>query len=266
MADQAGIEARTPGETLGRALAAGEAKVGTGPGRAFALAVLAGALIGLGGMMLLLVRADGSLPPAASALLAGAAFSLGLFGVMTCGAELFTGDSLMVLGALDGRYGWGRIAGHWALVYAGNLVGSLAVAALLRAAGFASLSGGAVGAAAVAVAQAKCSLGPAEMLARGALCNLLVCLAVWIGFAGRTVTDRFVAALMPVTAFVACGLEHSVANMMLLPFALMVDAAAAPAPGAMLANLAVVTAGNVIGGAALFAGTMWLALGGRGDG
>lgn len=255
-------DALTARQTYDKMVGVGEAKVGMPGGRAFVLAVLAGALIGLGGMMLLLVKGDGALSPSVSALLGGLCFSLGLFAVVMCGAELFTGNSLMVLGAARGRYGWGEMLARWALVYAGNLVGSLAVAVLLHLCGF-SAAGGAVGSALGTIADAKCSLPPVQLLARAAMCNLLVCLGVWIAAAGRSACDRLAAVALPVTAFVACGFEHSVANMMLLPLALIEGVGGSPA--GLAANLAFVTVGNVVGGALLFGGVWAAAFGGEAD-
>jgi formate/nitrite transporter len=221
--------------------------------------VLAGAFIGFGGMMLLLVKADQSLSFAPSSLLGGIGFSIGLFAVVTAGAELFTGNNLMTIGMMSGRYGPMSLLRSWALVYAGNLAGSVIVAAILHGCGFAHMGAGSVGEALSSVAVAKCSLPMWTMVARGIMCNLLVCLAVWMSFAGRSVADKFLATLVPVTAFVACGFEHCVANMMILPFAMMEGTGVTL--GQVVMNVAVVTVGNMIGGAVLFAGAYWLAFG-----
>lgn len=249
-------------QTFDKAMTIGKAKAGMPMMRAFVLATLAGAFIGFGGMMLLLVRADVSLSPAMSSLLSGLAFSLGLFAVVMAGGELFTGNSIMVLGALGGRYSVGSLLRSWGIVYAGNLVGSVIVALLLHLSGFGDLAGGSVRGAISSVAATKCSLPIDHMLVRGILCNILVCLAVWMSFAGHSATDKLAAVALPVTAFVACGFEHCVANMMLLPLALM-SGVAEPAVTAtsIVTNIAVVTVGNVIGGAVLFAGAYWLAFG-----
>lgn len=250
-------------QTFDKAIAVGEGKAGMPAFRAFALAVLAGAFIGFGGMMLLLVKADPSLSSAASALLAGLAFSLGLFAVVMAGGELFTGNNLMTLGMLSGKYSFKNLMRSWAIVYAGNLVGSVIVALLLHLCGFSQMAGGAVGEAIVSVAAAKCALSIPVMVARGVMCNILVCLAVWMSFAGHSTTDKLAATALPVTAFVACGFEHCVANMMLLPLGLMTvgGAASAVTIGGVAANILFVTLGNVLGGAGLFAGAYWLAFG-----
>lgn len=251
------VDARAPIDTLERVVAAGKAKASMSAGRTFFLAVLAGIYIGLGGMLMLIVKADQSLPFAASSLLSGAAFSLGLFAVLVAGAELFTGNNLMVLGLVRYRYGIVPLLRNWGIVYAGNLVGSLVVVTVLAMAGFAGLGGGAVGEAISAVGAAKASLTFPVAFARGIMCNFLVCLGVWMGFAGRTAADKFLAALMPVTAFVACGFEHCVANMMFLPLAMTQPGG--PSPIALATNLVPVTLGNILGGAVLFAGLYALA-------
>lgn len=248
-------------QTYEKAVAIGEAKARMPRAKAFVLAMLAGAFIGFGGMMLLLVKTDASLSPAMSSLLSGLAFSLGLFAVVMAGGELFTGNSLMVLGLAEGRYSLRDLLGSWGVVYIGNAIGSVAVAALLRLAGFDLMGNGAMASTIASVATAKCSLTIQQMLFRGAMCNFLVCLGVWMSFSGHSATDKLAAVALPVTAFVSCGFEHSVANMMLLPLGMM---SAADGVGisllSALTNIAVVTAGNVIGGALLFAGAYRMAL------
>lgn len=255
-------DALTARQTYEKALTIGETKATMPLARSFVLAVLAGAFIGLGGMMLLLVKADSTLSLAISNLLSGLAFSIGLFAVVVAGGELFTGNSLMVLGMADGRYGWGDLLRSWGVVYAGNLLGSFVVATLLHLSGFAGLGNGAVGGAIASVATVKCSLPVFQTVFKGVMCNLLVCLGVWMSFASRSVTDKFLATAIPVVAFVACGYEHCVANMMLLPLAMMeVTGASAVSLGSVLCNLLLVTVGNLIGGAVLLAGSYWLAFG-----
>lgn len=255
-------------QIVARAEAVGKTKAQMPASRAFLLAVLAGLFIGMGGMFMLLVKSDASLGFAASSLLGALAFSVGLFLVLVAGAELFTGNNLMVLGLLSGRYSPASLLRSWAVVYAGNLVGSLLLVALLLLADYASMNGGAVGETMVSVAAAKCSLPWDVAFGRAIMCNILVCLAVWMGFAARTVVDRFLCAALPVTAFVACGFEHCVANMFFLPMGLLAHAAgvapeganlAALTMGGLLSNLSAATLGNMVGGAAFLAGTYWLA-------
>jgi formate/nitrite transporter len=148
------------------------------------------------------------------------------------------------------------------VVYLGNLVGSVLLAVILVLANYGGMNGGAVGDAAVAVATAKCSLTPLVAFFRGVMCNVLVCLAVWMGFAGKTVVDKFLAAVIPVMGFVACGFEHCVANMFFLPYGLLLSGGTeAVSLGPICMNILVVTLGNMVGGALLFAGAYYLAFG-----
>lgn len=249
-----------------RALAAGEAKARLTVAKAFLLACLAGLFIGMGGMFMLLVKADSELPFALGQVLGGLAFCLGLFLVVTAGAELFTGNSLMVMGALDGRYAFGRVIANWVVVWLGNLAGSLLLVLILWLADFGAMGGGAVADAMVAVAAGKVALAPSVVFFRGIMCNILVCLAVWMGFAVGSVADKLCAVLLPICAFVACGFEHCVANMFLLPMGWVAQAAGAGAADAaaialpsVAANLALATAGNLVGGALLVGVVYWFA-------
>lgn len=241
----------------------GFAKARLTKGKAFVLAVLAGAFVALGASFMLMVRSDAALSPSVSLLLGGLAFCLGLFLVLVAGAELFTGNCLMVIGALDGRYPLARMVRKWVVVYAGNAVGALLVVGLLLVAGFPGMQGGAVGELACSVAGSKAALGPLAAFSRGILCNVLVCLAVWMGSAGKTVCDKLAAAILPVVAFVVLGFEHSVANMFFLPLGLAIQAlwggASVSLAGAM-SNLLFVTLGNIVGGVAI-AAAYWFVYG-----
>ena len=185
--------------------------------------------------------------------------------MVVAGAEFFTGNNLMAIGCLSGRYGAERLVGSWLTVYAVNFVGSLLLVLILAGANFAGLNGGAVGVAAASVAASKASLSPMAAFCRGIMCNVLVCLAVWMSFAGHTVVDKFLACVMPVMGFVASGYEHCVANMFFLPYGLLVQALGlgGGAPAVSLAgacsNLLCVTLGNLVGGAILVGCGYWLA-------
>lgn len=198
-------------------------------------------------------------------ILSGLVFSVGLFLVVVAGAELFTGNNLMAIGCLSGRYGAGRLVRSWLTVYAGNFFGSLILVLILTGANFAGLNGGAVGVAAADVAASKASLSPMAAFCRGIMCNVLVCLAVWMSFAGRSVADKFLACVMPVMGFVASGYEHCVANMFFLPYGLLFQAlglgggARAVSLAGACSNLLCVTLGNLVGGAILVGCGYWLA-------
>lgn len=241
----------------------GFAKARLTRGRAFVLAILAGAFVALGASFMLMVRSDVSLSPTISLVLGGLAFCLGLFLVLVAGAELFTGNCLMVIGALDGRYPLVRMLRKWAIVYAGNAVGALLVVVLLLVSGFAEMQGGAVGELACSVAASKASLSPVVAFSRGILCNVLVCLAVWMGSAGKTVCDKLAAAILPVVAFVVLGFEHSVANLFFLPLGLVIEALWGGSSVVVLgvaSNLVFVTLGNIVGGVAI-AAAYWFVYG-----
>ncbi len=228
-----------------------------------ALAVLAGAFISLGALFYLVtisVKAGEAAPPfGLIRLMGGVAFSLGLILVVVGGAELFTGNNLIAMAWTSGEITAKQLVRNWGWVYLGNLVGALGTVILVIGAGIPSLGDGAVGDTAVRIARAKVSLSPTEVIFRGILCNVLVCLAVWLCMAARSVADKILAILFPISAFVACGFEHSVANMFFLPL----GAFAAGGDGASIGwmsmgeNLLFATIGNIIGGTLLVAMVYW---------
>lgn len=238
---------------------AGVSKATMPTGRMFLLAMMAGVFIGIGAAFMLLVKSDSSLTFATSSVLGGLCFSVGLFCVLTAGAELFTGNSLMVCGLLSQRYGVRDLLRNWGVVWLGNFAGSLLFVALLVLANFAGLNGGAVGETAATVAATKASLPLGTVFGRAILCNILVCVAVWMGFAATSVPGKLCCAIMPVMAFVACGFEHCVANMAFLPYGMICSGAWDWA--GLCGNLIVATLGNLVGGAILVAGGYWLAYG-----
>lgn len=238
------------------------------------LGVLAGAFIALGAMfMTVTMTGAGALPFGVARLLGGLVFSLGLILVIVGGAELFTGDALMIVACASRRITVASLLRAWLLVYFGNIVGALGTAALVFLAGQYGFAGGAVGKTALAVASAKAALPTVQLLFLAVLCNVLVCLAVWMSFGARTVTDKVMVIVPPVAAFVAAGFEHSIANVYFLPYALAVknwadagfwaaigeSAASYPAltGGAIVHNLAVSTIGNLIGGSLLVGTVYW---------
>lgn len=222
------------------------------------LAVLAGAFISLGAMLFTVVVTDSTLGFGPTRLLGGLSFCLGLILVVLAGAELFTGNNLLAMAWASRLIGTRAVLRNWILAYTGNVVGCIGTAALAYVAGLASLGGGAVGRTAASIARAKADMSILGAFARGILCNALVCLAVWLVIGARSVTDKILAVIFPVTAFVALGLEHSIANWFFLPFGLAVDPQGVSIPGAST-NLIAVTAGNLIGGTLLVAGVYWVA-------
>lgn len=263
-----GLDALPPADVARRAAAVGEAKVALPPLSVLALAVLAGAFIALGAVFATTVMTGGSeLPFGVTRLLGGLAFSLGLILVVVAGAELFTGNNLVVMAWASRRVSTRRLLANWALVYAGNFAGAIGTVALVYAGRQYELGGGEVGATAVRIAAAKTSLGFVQAVALGALCNALVCLAVWLTYGARTVADKILAIVPPIAAFVAAGFEHSIANMYFVPIGLLVrDEVEVPGlaldgltwRGFLLDNLVPVTIGNVIGGAVMVGAVYWL--------
>jgi formate/nitrite transporter len=237
-------DAYKPAEIAALIKTAGVAKAALPLHRMATLAMLAGAFIGFGAAFWCIAMAgtDPGFGPAR--VLGGAVFALGLILVVVGGAELFTGNALMVMAAVDRRITPGALIRNWGIVWLGNLVGAVGLA---LAFGFSGLLDGPMGESAARAASAKAALGPVEAFVRGALCNALVCLAVWLSFAARTATDRILGVLWPVTAFVALGLEHSVANMFLFPAGLWAGAEASVY--GIAGNLLWVTLGNIVGGA-----------------
>ena len=278
------ITNRTPGSTIIEALlppemalaceAAGAAKAGRDAFALIVLGVLAGAFIALGAMfMTVVLTGTGDLPWGVARLLAGLAFSLGLILVIVGGAELFTGDSLMIVAYASQRITLGALLRAWLLVYAGNIAGAVGTAALVFLAGQHGFNGGAVGTTALAIASAKSALPTVQLFFLAALCNVLVCLAVWMSFGARSTTDKIMVIVPPVAAFVAAGFEHSIANLYLLPYGLALKAWAGPefwtaigqnaaaypelTSAGALHNIAVATLGNLAGGSLMVGAVYW---------
>ena len=268
------LDALLPPEMARRAEEVGARKAAMDATSMFTLAVLAGAFIALGGVFATTARAGaGSAPWGPVRILAGVVFSLGLVLVVVGGAELFTGNNLIVMAWASGRVSTAALLRNWLIVYAGNFVGAAGIVGLVYLGGVHHFGGNAFGTTALAIAHAKVQLGFIQAVALGILCNVLVCLAVWLTLSARTTTDRILAIVPPVSAFVAAGFEHSVANMYFVPLGLLITAfdpdfavAVAPAasrPAALTwaaflgRNLLPVTIGNVIGGAVLVGLVYW---------
>jgi formate transporter len=229
----------------------------------FALAILAGAFIALGSLFFTITMTTGTTgqPPAFGLmrLAGGVTFSLGLILVVVGGAELFTGNNLIAMAWASGRVTTQQVMRNWGWVYLGNLVGAVGTAVLVWLAGVHTMSNGEVGETMVQIARSKIALDPVSAVARGVLCNVLVCLALWLCMGARSVTDKILATVFPITAFVACGFEHSVANMYFLPIGVAL-AGGTSAPLSVtdaVSNLALVTLGNVLGGTVLVALVYW---------
>jgi len=268
-----GLDALAPAEVARKAESVGVTKAGMDRVNVFVLSVLAGAFIALGAIFATTVSAGGGeLPYGVVRLLAGLVFTLGLILVVVAGAELFTGNNLIVMAWASRRVSTAKLLGNWTLVWIGNFVGAFATALIVYVSGQYELGGGAVGQAVLSIAAAKTNLGFVQAVALGMLCNALVCLAVWLTYGAHTTTDKILAIIPPIAAFVAAGFEHSVANMYFISIGLLVKsdeafvAGLGDAPdldgltwGSFLAgNLLPVTIGNVIGGALMVGAVYWL--------
>jgi len=251
------FDALSPTEIAARTEQASIEKANMPTGKTMVLAILAGAFISFGALFYTLVLTQSNLGFGPSRLLGGAAFSLGLVLVIVGGAELFTGNNLIVMAWADRKLSTRRLLRNWGLVYIGNFIGALATAGLILLSGTFDIADGAVGETAVAVATSKLNLPLEQAFFRGILCNVLVCLAVWLCYAAHSVVDKIIAIMLPISAFVALGFEHSVANMYVIPAAMM-SGAIEMQIGAFLENLLVVTAGNIVGGGVLVALVYWL--------
>jgi formate/nitrite transporter len=250
-----GFDAFSPQEISERIERIGVTKARLPLQRMAMLGVLAGGFIGFGALYFMIVASDPSLGFAARRVLGGVVFSLGLLLVVVAGAELFTGNNLLVMAWADGRLGAGELLRNWSVVLLANAVGAMGLAALVVLSGHLAMNDSAVGEAYLRVAEAKTSMPFARAFVSGILCNALVCLAVWMATAGRSVTDKAIAIVFPVSAFVAAGFEHSVANLFLIPAAMLYKWTGAASTVAehvnitgLLANLAPVVLGNVVGG------------------
>lgn len=256
-------DALLPPEMAAKAEAIGVKKAGLDVLSTLALGVLAGAFIAMGAVFSLTVMADPALGWGWQRLLGGLVFSVGLIMVVVGGAELFTGNTLIVMAWAGGKVKTPALLRNWGLVYMGNLAGALATAVLVYLAGHWAMGGKAVGEFAVRVAQAKCEAGFVELLFRGVLGNAMVCIAVWLAFSARSTTDRVLVVVPPITMFVAAGFEHCVANMFYLPYGLLIrDAGGVGTAEALNAagiakNLGAVTIGNIIGGGVMVGLVYW---------
>ncbi|MGE0094548.1 MAG: formate/nitrite transporter family protein [Alphaproteobacteria bacterium] len=268
------IDALLPPEIAQACETAGTAKAKRDEIALLVLGVLAGAFIALGALfMTVVLTGAGDLPWGVARLLAGLVFSLGLILVIAGGAELFTGDSLMIVACASRRITILALLRAWALVYAGNIIGAVGTAALMFLAGQHELGGGAVGQTALAIADAKAALPTVRLFFLALLCNVLVCLAVWMSFGARGIADKVVVIVPPIAAFVAAGFEHSIANLYFLPYGLALkawtgaefwraigqDASAYPAltVANALHNIAVATVGNLVGGSLMVGAVYW---------
>lgn len=283
------IDALLPAEMAKRAEYVGVRKAETPFITMLALSILAGAFIALGAIFATTILSGGmtlkdaegalafttALPYGINRLLGGLVFCLGLILVVVGGAELFTGNNLIVMAWASGKVTTSALMRNWAIVYLGNFIGALGTAVLVFLSKEWLFGSSAVGLTALNIAKSKVELGFLQAIVLGILCNALVCMAVWMTYSARSTMDKIAAIIFPITAFVAAGFEHSIANMYFIPIALFIKNYAGeafwtsigktPADYASITwgsffinNLIPVTIGNIIGGAVLVAAVYWM--------
>ncbi len=264
------IDDLTPAEVATKAVGVGVKKAGLDFWTMFVLALFGGAFIAIGAVLATTVGSNGpEFPYGLNALLKGLIFTVGLILVIVAGAELFTGNNLMLIAVLNKKITLGKMLRNWGVVYIGNLIGSVIVALIMVMSKQYTFAGGAIGKTALTIANTKSGLEFWSALGLGIMCNILVCLAVWMTFSARTTAGKILAIIPPISAFVAAGFEHSVANMYFIPVGLFIKAfnpefAAQAGEFANLSwanffvkNLLPVTIGNIIGGAIFIGAAYW---------
>lgn len=253
----------TPQETIGVIIANGRRVLAQSLGRTFVLSLLAGFYISFGAQLATVVTSDAAvhLGNGVARFLGGSVFSLGLMLVVICGAELFTGNSLLASSVLDGEISLGKMLENWGVVIVGNLLGAIFFAWMMAETRL--WENGAVGEQTLKIATLKSNLSFWVAFIRGVLCNWLVCLAVFMATAARDVPGKLLACYMPIMAFVASGFEHNVANMYFIPSGLLIKEAFPAADPSLtwsnflIANLIPVTLGNIVGGVLFVALAYW---------
>jgi formate transporter len=266
------MDAYAPADMAKRVETVGVSKASLDAATMFALAVLAGAFIAMGANLATIAFTNNGLGYGVSRLLGGLVFSLGLILVIVGGAELFTGNSLIIMAWASGKVSTSRLLRNWGIVYVGNFVGALATALGVYLSRQWTFDAFHVGATALNIAAAKVNHGFLAAFALGVFCNALVCLAVWLCLSARTTADKILAIIPPITAFVAAGFEHSIANMYFIPLGLLVrdhpqvlaiagqsveQLAGLTWAGFFMNNLLPVTLGNIFGGTVMVAGVYW---------
>lgn len=267
--DQIKFDLLSPQEIAVKACEAGEKKAALNASSTLLLAILAGAYIAFGAVFsaISVTGMAGTWPYGFMKVLAGLTFSLGLILVVVGGAELFTGNNLMVISWINRKTTFYRLLRNWGIVYIGNFIGSFLIAALVFISRIYTASSGDLGKTMLNLANSKVQFSFSQALVLGILCNILVCLAVWLAFSSRTTSGKILSIVFPITAFIAAGFEHSVANMYILPVAILIksfDPSFAAGTGLDLAsltwgnffidNLLPVTIGNILGGAGFVGG------------
>jgi formate/nitrite transporter len=260
------LQAYSPAEIKEAVEKVGVKKANLPPLASFMLAIVAGGGVGFGALYYTIVASDAELSFATVRVVGGLVFSLGLALVLVGGAELFTGNNLIVMAWASGKVSTGTMLRNWTIVYLGNFIGSLGLVVLVYFSHHLDMNDGAIGLSVLKTAAGKIRPDMVTLFFKGILCNVLVCAAVWLAYAGRSVTDKMVAVILPVSAFIAAGFEHCVANMYFLPLAwLLIQTGHVPANfdatqitiSGIVHNLVPVTLGNIVGGAGFVGAVYW---------
>jgi len=252
-------DAYPPAEIARKVEQLGEKKAHTGTLTLLVLATLAGAFISMGALLYTVVIIESQLGFGITRLIGGISFSLGLILVIIAGAELFTGNNLLAMAWASGRIGFREVMRNWLIVYVGNVLGCFGTVVLVFYSDIGSLNADAVSFTATKIAHGKAGLTMMEAFARGVLCNVFVCLAVWLATGARSVTDKIFAIIPPIAGFVAIGLEHSIANWFFLLFGLALNGNDPLLINGFINSIVIVSIGNIVGGTVLVAGVYWAA-------
>jgi formate/nitrite transporter len=268
------IDSLLPSEMALKAESIGVAKANMSLLKTLVLGILAGAFIAFGSVFFTTVTTASTMSYGVTRLLGGLSFSLGLVLVIVGGAELFTGNNLIIMAWANKKVSTIQVLRNWGLVYLGNFIGALFIVVLMLVAKQYQSASGMVGLNLLHIAKVKCELGFTQAVASGILCNILVCLAVWLCFSSSSITGKIVSIVFPITAFVSIGFEHSIANMYFIPKAIILLNQNDPVLISLMAqsgnnyeaitwtnfllnNLLPVTLGNIIGGAVLVGLVYW---------
>jgi len=268
------IDSLLPSEMALHAESIGVSKVRMPFYKVMVLAILAGSFIALGAAFFTTVTTDSTMSYGLTRLLGGLSFSLGLVLVIIGGAELFTGNNLIIMALANKKLGAGEVLRNWTYVYFGNMIGAFFIVLLIFLSKHYLFNSGKVGLNVLNIAKAKCEIGFVQAIASGILCNLLVCLAVWLSYSTNSISGKIITIVFPITAFVAIGLEHSIANMYFIPQAILLLENGSPEflslatnsaqnydsitwSNFLVNNLLPVTIGNIIGGALLVGLVYW---------
>ena len=253
------LDAYQPEQIARRVASMGVAKAEAKALTMIVLAVLAGAFMSLGALFYTVIITDSELGFGVTRLLGGVGFVTGVALVVVGGAEVFTSNNLLAMAWASKLITTKQVLRNWLFVYLGNILGCLGMVALVWWSDIGNLAEGGVAATSIEIASAKADLSVGTAFARGILANTLVCLAVWLSMGGHTVTDKILAIVLPISAFIAIGFEHAIANWFFLPYGMVLAEPGTIEMADAAKNLIVVSIGNIFGGTLLVAGVYWLA-------